>query len=469
MNLNMIRIWGGALTERPEFYEACDKYGLLVFQDLWVTGDCNGAWVDATKKDSKPLRNEYPDNHRLFIESVIDQVKMLRNHPSLALWCGGNEWPAAPNIVDKLQNEVFPVYDPERLFAVFSTDTVFTANTIGGVGDGPYGIQETEWFFQFRSTPFNPELGSVGLAEIETLEEIFNTEELNSFPRGRAWQYHKYISYGEHMNRYGDPKTIREFNRIAQVLNYNQYRSFMEGWASSMWKWYTGGLNWKTQNPWTALRGQMYDCYLDVNACLYGMAKGGEPLHAQFNPVEKTVEIINLGFAGKQVRVVADIYTIDSRKAHSQTKEAIAQANTKTTLFPVDVPQTIDGVFFLVLSLKDLDERLISENFYWLTTKEKDFTGLNQLAETKVDMTVVPGKNDAGYEYKVLLNNGDKIAFFNRLKVRDKTTGKRILPVHYSDNYISFVPGGKREVTISFNTDIRQENIEVVMEGWNVK
>ena len=148
MNLNMIRIWGGALTERPEFYEACDKYGILVFQDLWVTGDCNGAWVDATKKDSKPLRNEYPDNHRLFIESVVDQVKMLRNHPSLALWCGGNEWPSAPDIVDKLKNEVFPTYDPERLFAVFSTDTVFTANTIGGVGDGPYGIQETEWFFQ---------------------------------------------------------------------------------------------------------------------------------------------------------------------------------------------------------------------------------------------------------------------------------------------------------------------------------
>ena len=469
MNLNMIRIWGGALTERPEFYEACDKYGILVFQDLWVTGDCNGAWVDATKKDSKPLRNEYPDNHRLFIESVVDQVKMLRNHPSLALWCGGNEWPSAPDIVDKLKNEVFPTYDPERLFAVFSTDTVFTANTIGGVGDGPYGIQETEWFFQFRSTPFNPELGSVGLAEIETLEEIFTPEELTTFPRGRAWQYHKYLPYGEHINRYGEAKTVRDFNRIAQVLNYNQYRSFMEGWASSMWKWYTGGLNWKTQNPWTALRGQMYDCYLDVNACLFGMAKGGEPLHAQYNPVEKTVEIINLGFSDKQISVCADIYTLDSRKVHSLSKETTAGANNKTTLFPIEVPQTVDGVYFLVLSLKDSDDNLLSDNFYWLTTKEKDFTGLNQLSETKVDMKVVPGKNETGYEYKVLLSNGEKIAFFNRLKVRDKVTGKRILPVHYTDNYISLVPGEKREITISFNTDIRQENIEVAMEGWNVK
>ena len=38
MNLNLIRIWGGGITERPEFYDACDKYGLLVFQDLWMSG-----------------------------------------------------------------------------------------------------------------------------------------------------------------------------------------------------------------------------------------------------------------------------------------------------------------------------------------------------------------------------------------------------------------------------------------------
>ena len=213
----------------------------------------------------------------------------------------------------------------------------------------------------------------------------------------------------------------------------------------------------------------MYDSYLEVNACLYGTAKGGEPLHAQYNPVDKTVEFINLGFANEKMKVVADIYTLDSRKVHTENKEFTANANSKTTLFPVEVPQSIDGVYFLILSLKDADDRLISDNFYWLTTKENDFTALNQLPETTVDMTVTPGKNDAGYEYKVNISNKDKIAFFNRLKVRDKATGKRILPVHYSDNYISLVPGDKKEVTVSFKSDIRQENIEIIIEGWNVK
>lgn len=52
MNLRMIRVWGGALVERPEFYNACDEFGILVFQDLWGSGDCNGAWEDPTKMDS---------------------------------------------------------------------------------------------------------------------------------------------------------------------------------------------------------------------------------------------------------------------------------------------------------------------------------------------------------------------------------------------------------------------------------
>ncbi len=183
MNMNMIRVWGGGLTERPEFYDACDKYGILVWQDLWISGDCNGEWYDPLKKESQARRKAYPDNHTLFLESVIDQVKMLRNHPSLFLWCGSNETLPPADILKALEEEIFPRFDPGRFFLEYSTSPKLMTNTIGGVGDGPYGIREPESIFTERSFPFNPETGSIGIPNYDGLKKIIPEDEM--FPPER--------------------------------------------------------------------------------------------------------------------------------------------------------------------------------------------------------------------------------------------------------------------------------------------
>ena len=369
MNLRMIRVWGGALLERPEFYDACDEYGILVFQDLWGSGDCNGAWEDPTKKDSRERRWEYPDNHDLFVASVEDQVKMIRNHPSLCLWCGANEWPLAKDIDRRLKEEVFPRLDPERLFVSYSTDTVLTRNLLGDNGDGPYGIQEPEWFFTFRSHPFNPEAGSVGSPEVESMRAIMTEEDLAAFPRkGMArnytWRYHKDLGYRDHLERYGEVNDIETYCKYAQVVNYDQYRSFMEGWTSRMWDWYTGILIWKTQNPWTSLRGQMYDWFLDVNASLYGTRKGCEPLHAYYNPVTRKVGVLNTTLKEHPgLSLVARIYNLDGKKLWERTVETDARANEAREWLDIPVPEGVRGVYFLRLTLGDGEPTI-----YGLTT-----------------------------------------------------------------------------------------------------
>jgi len=475
MNLNMLRIWGGALPERPEFYNVCDEFGLLVFQDLSVTGDANGAWNDRTKKDSQARRWEYPDNHVLFIESVIDQIKMLRNHPSLCIWCGGNEWPPAPDIVEALQNDVMPKYD-NRHFAVFSTDTVFTRNTIGGVGDGPYGIQEPEWFFTFRSTPFNPELGSIGVPEASALRAFMDEADYNDFPRGdsrrvnRVWEYHRYLPYGEHIGRYFQPKNTEEFCSIAQLLNFEQYRALMEGWASNMWNWYTGMLIWKIQNPWTALRGQMYDCFLDVNACYYGTRAGGEPLHVQYNYATHKVEVVNTTVSAKgKCTVRARIYGIDGKIIHEQEqKDVVLAANSSKALFAIAQPSQVQGAYFLRLELSDGTKRL-SDNVYWLTTQPKDYSTLKQMAPSQANVSIKLEKRNTDYNAVVHLKAGDKISFFNRVSVFNKNTGERILPVFYSDNYFTVFPNEEKTIILSFATNLPQEDIVVEVREWNGK
>lgn len=468
MNLRMIRVWGGALVERPEFYNACDEFGILVFQDLWGSGDCNGAWEDPTKMDSRERRWEYPDNHDLFIASVEDQVKMIRNHPSLCFWCGANEWPLAKDIDQCLRKEVFPRLDPERLFVSFSTDTLFTRNFLGDNGDGPYGIQEPEWFFSFRSHPFNPEAGSVGSPEVESMREMMTEQDLAGFPRkgltrNYTWRYHKDLGYGDHLERYGEVKDIETYCKYAQVVNYDQYRSFMEGWASHMWDWYTGILIWKTQNPWTSLRGQMYDWSLDVNASLYGTRKGCEPLHAYYNPVTRKAGLLNTTLKDyTDLSIVARIYNLEGKLLWEKETRASAKANTVQELLDIPVPEGIKGAYFLRLALNaDVP------NIYWLTTEPKDYTSLSQLPKSRPDIKTDIKKEGSNFVGTVRLSADSQISFFNRIKVFDKETGKRILPVHYSDNYITLMPGDQQEISLEFPANLPEERIQIVVDSYN--
>jgi glycoside hydrolase, family 2 len=468
MNLRMIRVWGGALVERPEFYNACDEFGILVFQDLWGSGDCNGAWEDPTKMDSRERRWEYPDNHDLFIVSVEDQVKMIRNHPSLCFWCGANEWPLAKDIDQCLRKEVFPRLDPERLFVSFSTDTLFTRNYLGDNGDGPYGIQEPEWFFSFRSHPFNPEAGSVGSPEVESMREMMTEQDLAGFPRkgftrNYTWRYHKDLGYGDHLERYGEVKDIETYCKYAQVVNYDQYRSFMEGWASHMWDWYTGILIWKTQNPWTSLRGQMYDWSLDVNASLYGTRKGCEPLHAYYNPVTRKAGLLNTTLKDyTDLSIIARIYNLEGKLLWEKETRASSKANTVQELLDIPVPEGIQGAYFLRLALNaDVP------NIYWLTTEPKDYTSLSQLPKSRPDIKTEIKKEGSNFVGTVRLSADSQISFFNRIKVFDRETGKRILPVHYSDNYITLMPGDQQEISLEFPANLPEERIQIVVDSYN--
>ena len=469
MNLNMIRVWGGGLTERPEFYKACDENGILVMQDLWISGDCNGAWLDPKKKESQLRRSAYPDNHPLFITSAIDQIKMLRNHPSLCFWTGGNEWAPANDVLEVLKNDVFPTYDPQRLFISYSTSPELTFNLLNNSGDGPYGILEPEWFFNFRSHPFNPELGSVGLPEAQTFRDIFEEKDLRSphdLSRNAAMQYHKFHGYGDQTERYGEYKTLDELLLRAQMINYQQYQSFMEGWTSHMWEWYTGILIWKTQNPWTALRGQMYDHGLDQNACFFGLRSACEPIHIFWNKLDNSIGIYNTGLLEVDgLKAISTICKLDGTLIKTGEITAVSKPQTVNKLFGLKVPEGTGDVYFLKLELNNAEGKQISSSFYWISSTGKDFKALTTLEKTKVSSVI--RKTGKGLSLS-LTNEGKVPAFFIRIHVMDSATGKRVIPTHYSDNYISLLPKENRVIKIEPPSNINIEQIKVKLHGWNI-
>ncbi len=467
MNMNMIRVWGGGLTERPEFYDACDKYGILVWQDLWVSGDCNGEWNDATKKESQARRKAYPDDHSLFLETAVDQIKMLRNHPSLYLWCGGNETLPAPDILKALQEDIFPRYDPDRYFLEMSTSSKLMTNPYGGTGDGPYGIREPANIFTERSFPFNPETGSIGIPNYEGLQRIIPADEMMP-PQGnrtsRSWTYHKYLPLLDFPGRYGKVKDIRDFCFKAQIVSYEQYRALQEGFNYKMWDWYSGMLVWKNQNPWTALRGFFYDYYLDYTGGYFGYRHGAAPVHIQLNLNDSAVCVINQtpeNLTGLTASTI--LYDLHGRIISEKKEDLNLKAQDVILLKKVVLPGT-DEVFFLKLILRQGDKQ-VDENIYWLSSKPHSYEKLNSLEKVTVDASV--SKNTDGRHTLMIVNNGKGTAFFMRLKIMNPA-GELVLPVYFSENYFTLMPGDEKQVEADLSSADVSKGSKLVIEGWNV-
>lgn len=479
MNLNLIRVWGGALIERPEFYAACDKYGMLVFQDFWMSGDCNGRWIDPMKKDDQWTRRKYPDDHGLYLASAADQVKLVRNHASLAMWCAGNEIPPPDDILLPLRDSIMPKLDGTRWFIEYSNSSEMSYNTMGGNGDGPYGIQPIESFWNNRTYPFNSEVGSVGVGDYESLVRFIPSKNLIApkyTSKGEdvdsVWDYHKYkgVGYNEFLKPYGEPESVKDFAMKAQLVNYDQYRALMEGFSSHMWEWYTGSIIWKTQNPWTAMRGQMYDYYLDPNACLYGLRKGSQPLHIAYNPVDGMITGINNTF--KTVRnLMLVVKTYDMAGKDSVLTQVFISIGPSSTQKFLTLKKQIDALrqkqgLFLNLELLNTDKKVISSNLYWLPDNDGEYSGLQKMHKAALN---VSAKQVSNGKVQVTLSNPDNapVAFFNRLALINAETKQRILPAFASDNYLSVLPGETKTITIDYPQSANQ-NMLLNIKGWNV-
>jgi mannosylglycoprotein endo-beta-mannosidase len=470
MNLNLIRIWGGALIERPEFYDACDKYGMLVFQDFWMSGDCNGRWVDPMKLEDQWARRKYPDDHHLFLESAADMIRMVRNHPSLAIWCGGNEITPPDDILVPLRDSILPALDGTRWFIDYSNADEMSKNTLGGNGDGPYGIQNISTFWETKSYPFNSEVGSVGVGDIESLERFIPKANLTApqyiSPDKRedkgpsekvdsVWDYHNYlgVGYEDHIIPYGKPTDAADFTRKAQLVNYNQYRGLMEGFSSHMWEWYSGVIIWKTQNPWTSMRGQLYDYYLDPNAGLYGLRSGGEMLHAMYNPVDGMVMLVNNDLKGKQnIMLVVKSYDMDGKE--TTLAQVFCYMDASSIKKILSLKKSVDELAakkgsFLSIQLLDQDKKLLSDNFYWMPDNKGLYSGLAKLKTAAVNVTT---KQLRAGKLEVTLSNPSNgpVSFFNRLSLINPATKQRILPAFCSDNYFSVLPGAVKKITIDY-------------------
>ena len=229
-------------------------------------------------------------------------------------------------------------------------------------------------------------------------------------------------------------------------------------------------LVWKNQNPWTALRGQFYDVFLEQNGGFYGYQHGAKSLHLQLNLNDSSVCLVNQTFFDlKDLTVSSELFDIHGNILSKDQFKTSTLANKVTVLSKIKTIDQKEPVCFLRLKLIDKDNQVRDENFYWLSKPGKSYEKLNELKPATLESEW--RTNAKGEKLLLNRNTGVETAFFVRLKVLKGKGGELALPVFFTDNYITLFPGENKEIRVDCTklSESASNPLWIEAEGWNVK
>ena len=596
MNFNMIRNWTGAVTDE-EFYDACDKYGLMVWDDFWLNSNPN-----------------LPEDVAAFNANAIEKIKRLRNHPSIAVWCGDNEGVPQPPLNENLRDAVKTFDGGDRWYQPRSNGGALS-------GSGPWVNRDAAWYFtpypttwgDIQSWGMRTEIGTAVFVNFESFKKFMPPE--NWWPRNEMWDKHFFgpsaanagpDHYVETLDRsYGKSSGIEEFCRKAQLLNLQVNKAMFEGWQHNIGADASGILTWMSQSAYPSMVWQTYDYYYDLNGAYWGAKKACEPLHVQWNSGDNGVKVVNTSAqALKNARVQATIFGDDGRAlagfgatktlanvpssgavkafdlnfdpdnlAYKKTvfasseesvgKEAraavdggmgsrwssqysddqwiaidlgalqtfsqvnliwesaagraykIQVSDDKTNWRDVYATDAGDGgtdeinfpattaryvrmlglkratnfgyslyefgvyaghthaispLHFIELKLTDATGKLLSDNFYWRSSKGDDYTDINKLpaAQLKVQSRTLFNKTGTKRIVQAQIASPQNVALAIRVTPLNARTGEPIAPVMMNDNYFSLMRGESKTVNVEFDASLLgKDKMRLRVEAYN--
>lgn len=470
--VNLIRFWGGGITESDYFFQLCDELGILVWQEFWMTGD-----------------TKHPIDLGLYLSNLTSTVKRIRNHPSLAYYVSSNEsseMPKAQELINRL--------DGTRGYQMESESD--------GIHDGsPY--KQVNIMTHYENTAsdrgsridgFNPEYGAPCLPIVECLREMMDEKDLWPINK-EVWDYSDgngfhlmSTMYTDMTNEYGVSNSIDEFAEKAQFVGAFNYKSIWEVWNYNKLNYgdrYTSGfLYWYHNSPIRQVCGRMWDWSLEPNAALYAAQNACEPLHPQFDYIKNTVSVVNDYYqAFNNYKVTAEVYDLNMKKLFS--KEAVVnmpEDGVVNNIFKIDFPENTTSIQFIKLRLFDDKNKQVGSNFYWRSNNKyegrKTLTGpttagfqeINKLTRTKIAVKYkTSSKNGKHYIDLDLKNTGKSLSFFTQIQWLDKES-KPVRPSFYTNNFMSLLPGEKIQIRIE--TDIKNltgKEYKLVIRGFNIE
>ncbi|WP_342481128.1 glycoside hydrolase family 2 protein [Paenibacillus sp. FSL L8-0340] len=479
-NMNMLRVWGGGIYEEEVFYRLCDEYGLLVWQDFMFA--CS----------------MYPGDEP-FLENVRKEaeynVRRLRNHPCIALWCGNNEidsawsqyednmgwgwkegysaeiretlWGYYEEIFHRILPEAVAAYHPGADYwpssplRELTTDQDQHATRIMGEGDIHYwgvwhGIEPFE-NYNVKVGRFMSEYGFQSFPELKSVLSYAEEEDMEL--ESEVMLAHQKNGRGnliikEYMDIYlPQPKDFRSFLYMSQILQAEAMRIAIESHRRNK-PYCMGTLYWQMNDCWPVASWAGMDYYGRWKALQYTVRKSFQELLLSIEEMDgenlqvHAVSDLQQALAGE---LVLRLYDFSGSLLREWTQPVQLEADSAAVIFAVPTAELLQGndpkQVVLVASLLADGSLLERKEHYFAAAKD------SKLNRPVLTVSEIPGSLD-------FTVSSDVLARGVYLTAEEEGI--------FSDNFFDLLPGEPKTVQFMLRGNGERDFIPAAPKGLEI-
>lgn len=464
-NMNMLRVWGGGIYEDDYFYDLCDQYGILVFQDFMFA--CS----------IYPAEGELLENIRL---EAIDNVKRLRNHASIAIWCGNNECQDAwfgwgwkkeyEKINQKFADNIWKQFQ-DQYYDVLPAVVAEYGSGISYIPSSPfadYGVVSNDhegdrhywevWHWQKPIAEYNKErsrffseYGFQSFPEFESVKQYapkesdwsITSEVMMSHQRGGEHANKLIETYL--LNEYFKPKDFQSFLYMNHILQGDAIKTAIEAHRRDM-GYCMGTLFWQHNDCWPVASWSSRDYYGRWKAQHYFTREAYRDILV--SPIAKndslSVYIVSDKLKNTSGNLTLNIINLEGGAlVHTQKMKVNIQANTSKLVFSQDLKTLLNGAEkrnVVVNAMLSTDQKVYANNYFLLKQKEINYP------EAILQTTIKPLKD--GFEVSLTSHNFARGVFMSIEGIDN----------FFENNYFDILPG--ETITTKVSTKLSEEDFK---------
>ena len=462
VNMNMLRVWGGGIYENDVFYDLCDEYGIMIWQDFMFA--CS----------MYPAEGALLDNIH---QEAVDNVKRLRNHACIALWCGNNECQDAwlgwgwkceierqnKEYADKIWAQyrqqyhvtlpgVVREYAPGTFYwpsSPFAFEGEMSGTTDGDRhywsvwhGKAPisdYDSEKSRFFSEYGFQSF-PEFESVKRYAPYPEDWDIRSEVMMSHQRGGDHANGLIETYL--LNEYKKPRDFRAFLYMNHVLQGDAIKTAIESHRRQM-PYNMGTLFWQHNDCWPVASWASRDYYGRWKAQHYYVRKAYDDIliSSVVEGDDLKVYAVSDRLENTSGRLQLQVCRFDGTVVHHWDKSVGISGNDSRVCFSAPLAKLLEGAdrgtVYVRVDYTDKSGRVYHNNYCLGKQKDMDYP--------KVDLQTEVRSIEGGYEVTV---SADKFARAVCLSVADNESV-------YSDNYFDVQP--KSSVQVQVRTRLSAE------------